>query len=177
MEFIRSTQGVLWNPDAEMQVASEWPGTRSRSAREPCSVLDANWCTFSHFGFSLHICFTLPSHQTGYFWYFYVTGIQWLPKVSKFMFQLEAITWKDFLLLLLLPLPSFLTSVLLGKGLWLAQPRWPLNHSRRGQGGRMNTQLCQAGSYPCRWGRHFPNKRIYYSPSLARRLPSRCKVK
>lgn len=48
MEFIINMQGILWNPDEEMQVASGWPGTRSRSAREPWSDLDINWCTFSH---------------------------------------------------------------------------------------------------------------------------------
>lgn len=33
------------------------PGT----ARDPRFVLDNTWCSFSLFGFSLHICFTLPS--------------------------------------------------------------------------------------------------------------------
>lgn len=35
MEFIINMQGILWNPDEEMQVASGWPGIRSQSAREP----------------------------------------------------------------------------------------------------------------------------------------------
>lgn len=44
------------NPDEEMQVASGWPGSRNRGAREPWFVLDINWHTFSNFWlFSTHL--------------------------------------------------------------------------------------------------------------------------
>lgn len=52
---------VLWNPSGETLLASWWPRTGIWVVRDPGCVLDISWCTFSHFGFFLHICFTLPA--------------------------------------------------------------------------------------------------------------------
>ena len=64
-------QSVLCSPSGEMQLASGWSGTRDQVAREPGFFVDISWCTFSHFGFFLHICFTLPS-QLFLLWLFLI---------------------------------------------------------------------------------------------------------
>lgn len=141
-----------------MQLAPGWPGTRKEGQGALVCSRNQQY-TSSHFVFSLHICFFLPSQEVSHFQYLnYMTGTQWLPMAPNCVFQVEVNTWKDCWLSRSLVFSlSFVcdasSPTLKGSAQAIPEPVTVAS----GMG--LTKRSRSAGPYSCGWGRRFPKER------------------